>query len=237
MFNQAIGICFCILLKSLNLLPSITLSYVNSPTSVFESTNIANSHQSGVSAHDYQRKTLDYFWNHHGYAGIDGYGKRTISVVNYTNVAGGLDQRNAFYNAALDVGQNAWEEIDIIYPGLNYGWNEMEASYCYPPGSDCNPDEFELPVWEYELYVDNVCSVTGGYVYRGSDIWSLRGKYIYGDINGDSILNVLDIVLVVNFILGSDTPDASEFAAADLNSDGILNILDVVSLTNLILGA
>ena len=51
------------------------------------------------------------------------------------------------------------------------------------------------------------------------------------------MLNVLDIVLVVNFILGSDTPDASEFAAADLNSDGILNIMDIVTLTNLILGA
>jgi hypothetical protein len=58
-----------------------------------------------------------------------------------------------------------------------------------------------------------------------------------GDINSDSMLNVLDIVLVVNFILGSDTPSTTELIAADLNSDGILNILDVVILTNLILGA
>ncbi len=58
-----------------------------------------------------------------------------------------------------------------------------------------------------------------------------------GDINNDSILNVLDIVLVVNFVLGYDTPSASEFSSADLNSDGILNILDVVTLANLILGA
>jgi len=65
----------------------------------------------------------------------------------------------------------------------------------------------------------------------------LGSNIISGDINGDSILNILDIVLVVNFILGSDTPDALEFAAADLNGDGILNILDVVTLTNLILGA
>ena len=63
------------------------------------------------------------------------------------------------------------------------------------------------------------------------------GSSMPGDINSDSVLNVLDIVLVVNFILGSDTPSASEFSAADLNSDGILNILDVVTLTNLILGA
>ena len=50
-------------------------------------------------------------------------------------------------------------------------------------------------------------------------------------------VQVEPIVLVINFILGSDTPDVSEFAAADLNSDSILNILDVVILTNLILGA
>ena len=58
-----------------------------------------------------------------------------------------------------------------------------------------------------------------------------------GDINADSIINILDIVLVVNFILGSDIPSNAEFTAADLNSDGMLNILDVVTLTNLILGA
>ena len=48
--------------------------------------------------------------------------------------------------------------------------------------------------------------------------------------------NILDIVIVVNFVLGSDSPSESEFLAADLNSDGVLNILDVVILSNLILG-
>ena len=80
-----------------------------------------------------------------------------------------------------DVGQNAYEEIDIIYSGLNYGWNTMEGNYCYPIGSDCNTEGLELPIWEYELYVDGVCSITGGYVYRGSDLYNLFGKYIYGD--------------------------------------------------------
>ena len=63
------------------------------------------------------------------------------------------------------------------------------------------------------------------------------GSSMPGDINSDSMLNVLDIVLVVNFILGSDTPSESEFLAADLNGDGTLNILDIVILTNLILRA
>ncbi|SVD67583.1 uncharacterized protein METZ01_LOCUS420437, partial [marine metagenome] len=56
-----------------------------------------------------------------------------------------------------------------------------------------------------------------------------------GDVNFDSVLNILDVVILANYILGSDTPTSSEFAAADLNGDGTLNILDIVILTNLIL--
>ncbi|MDP7027424.1 MAG: PQQ-dependent sugar dehydrogenase [Candidatus Marinimicrobia bacterium] len=80
-----------------------------------------------------------------------------------------------------DVGQYNWEEIDIIYPGLNYGWNTMEGNHCYPAGTSCSSEGFEPPVFEYALYVDGVCSVTGGYVYRGAETLSLYGKYIYGD--------------------------------------------------------
>ena len=57
-----------------------------------------------------------------------------------------------------------------------------------------------------------------------------------GDVNFDSVLNILDVVIVVNFVLGNTIPDTSEFSAADLNGDGMLNILDIVILTNLILG-
>ena len=78
------------------------LSYVNSDTELFSSTVPSLSHASGVSAHNYQRNTLDYFWDYHNYAGIDGNGKRTISVVNYGS-GGGISQNNAFFNAGLDV--------------------------------------------------------------------------------------------------------------------------------------
>ncbi len=63
------------------------------------------------------------------------------------------------------------------------------------------------------------------------------GSSMPGDVNFDSVLNILDVVIVVNYVLGNDTPTSSEFAAADLNGDGTLNILDIVILTNLILGA
>ena len=80
---------------------------------------------------------------------------------------------------AGDVGQNLWEEIDIISKGANYGWNIMEGFHCYSPSTDCNQSGLTLPVVEYGR--SQGCSVTGGYVYRGAQIASLQGHYIYGD--------------------------------------------------------
>jgi glucose/arabinose dehydrogenase len=78
-----------------------------------------------------------------------------------------------------DVGQNAWEEIDIMERGRNYGWRIMEGAHCYSPPSGCPTAGLKLPVAEYS-HTDG-CAVTGGYVYRGTRIPSLVGKYVYGD--------------------------------------------------------
>jgi len=80
---------------------------------------------------------------------------------------------------AGDVGQSSWEEIDIIAKGANYGWNIMEGSHCYSPSTGCNQSGLTLPIVEYDH--SQGCSVTGGYVYRGDQIPSLQGYYIYGD--------------------------------------------------------
>ena len=56
-----------------------------------------------------------------------------------------------------------------------------------------------------------------------------------GDVNMDAVLNVLDVVILTNFILEVDTPSAAEFEAGDINDDDVLNVLDVVNLVNLIL--
>ena len=195
-----------------------------------------------------------------------------------------------------DVGQNSYEEIDIIHSGLNYGWNIMEANHCYPPGTDCELEGLEPPVWEYELYVDGVCSITGGFVYRGNSLWSLEGKYIYGDwctgdmwaltynengnhtnehllvseinitsfgldednellfsgneyiykltsdeegligdLNFDGVINILDVMQVINFILGNSEFSDEQVFLADINFDGIINVLDIIQLVNIIL--
>ena len=58
---------------------------------------------------------------------------------------------------------------------------------------------------------------------------------IQGDINQDSLVNVLDIVSLVSFILGSQNPTELESICSDINSDNFINVLDVVMLVNLIL--
>ncbi len=78
-----------------------------------------------------------------------------------------------------DVGQNLYEEIDIIQNGKNYGWRCYEGFHSYNL-SGCNAPEYTFPVWEYSHSGSN-CSITGGYVYRGMRRPELTGKYIYGD--------------------------------------------------------
>lgn len=80
---------------------------------------------------------------------------------------------------AGDVGQNRIEEIDLIEKGKNYGWKIMEGSQCYDPPTRCNTQGLELPIAEYDHALG--CSVTGGYVYRGTQYPSLIGHYLFGD--------------------------------------------------------
>ena len=82
-----------------------------------------------------------------------------------------------------DVGQNTIEEVDRWPAGApagpNFGWNTMEANACFKPGEGCDPAGLVLPVAEYGH--DLGCSITGGYVYRGSALPSLAGTYLYAD--------------------------------------------------------
>jgi glucose/arabinose dehydrogenase len=83
-----------------------------------------------------------------------------------------------------DVGQNSWEEIDFVPAGspggLNFGWNRMEGTHCYPPGRSCDPGGLALPIVEYPTGAEG-CSVTGGYVYRGKAIPAAAGVYYFTD--------------------------------------------------------
>ncbi|CAN5698780.1 PQQ-dependent sugar dehydrogenase [soil metagenome] len=81
-----------------------------------------------------------------------------------------------------DVGQGAWEEIDVEPAGSgggrNYGWNVMEGPECLG-GGGCDMTGLTLPVVAYTH--DEGCTVVGGYVYRGAAHPELDGTYLYGD--------------------------------------------------------
>lgn len=81
---------------------------------------------------------------------------------------------------AADVGQQKWEEINIIENGKNYGWNVFEGSECYSPELGCDESGMEFSLFEYGHNPDNG-SITGGYLYRGSALVELAGRYIYAD--------------------------------------------------------
>src|SRR5215210_1651790 len=81
-----------------------------------------------------------------------------------------------------DVGQGLHEEVDAVpttQGGLNYGWSTMEGFSCYE-ATTCNQTGLQLPIIDFG-HTGGACSITGGYVYRGSAIPGLRGHYFYSD--------------------------------------------------------
>ncbi len=96
--------------------------------------------------------------------------------------------RFAFDRAAgllyiADVGQGAWEEVDVqpaSQGGLNYGWRIMEGAHCYNPSS-CSSTGLVLPAVEYD-HSNGQCAIIGGFVYRGTRFPALAGQYFYADL-------------------------------------------------------
>lgn len=79
-----------------------------------------------------------------------------------------------------DVGQSAWEEINLITPGGNYGWGDMEGDACYSGRPNCSRENKITPVLSIS-HNTGVCSVIGGFVYRGEKYPAVRGKYFFTD--------------------------------------------------------
>ena len=136
-----------------------------------------------------------------------------------------------------DVGQYLWEEINYLEfgeNGGNFGWNIMEGNHCYPePG--CDKEGFINPIFEYPsdanyplslmgIKQENVsgCSVTGGYIYRGDQIKSLYGLYIFSDFCTGKIwaLDPLKNIIqeITEPLLGSEKHMISSFSQ-DINNE------------------
>jgi len=117
-----------------------------------------------------------------------------------------------------DVGQSRREEIDDVEKGRNYGWSIMEGSICFDLPSGCDMSGLELPILDYGR--DQGGTVIGGFVYRGSEVEELAGKYIYGDFisgkiwtlgyDGDNVTDNTQIAEIGEFSLtafGTDEND------------------------------
>jgi glucose/arabinose dehydrogenase len=104
-----------------------------------------------------------------------------------------------------DVGQDSREEVNVSNAsegggvGLNYGWDITEGFECHEPSSGCDRTGLTPPEYEYTHGVG--CSVTGGFVYRGTRNPTMEGRYFFGDYcqgwvrsffwNGDDATNTL----------------------------------------------
>lgn len=88
-----------------------------------------------------------------------------------------------------DVGQNTYEEVDIVTAGANLGWNVREGRHCFPPSESVCPtpgeDGIVDPIYEYP-HAEGT-SITGGYVVQSVGDGPLNGKYVFGDFTSGRI--------------------------------------------------
>tara|TARA_B100000315_G_C14305758_1_gene463952 strand:+ start:253 stop:663 length:411 start_codon:yes stop_codon:yes gene_type:complete len=128
--------------------------------------------------------------------------------------------------------------------------NENDASVCadvspYPTWDEWGAAQRDLYILDHEsnvVFHENISNATN-WGNSSSTSWlelrnlienlidQIPGDALFGDINGDGFLNVLDVVALVNLVLNGSYDEL-----ADMNSDGTLNVLDIVSLANIILG-
>ena len=143
-----------------------------------------------------------------------------------------------------DVGQGDWEEVDFqpatSIGGENYGWRRMEGMHCFNPSSGCRTDtSLVLPVIEYG-HADGACSITGGYVYRGTQFPRLRGMYVYGDFcngmmfgarrAGDGTITTSEL-FDANFNISTFGESADgELYVADYGGGRVLHVTDAAPL-------
>jgi glucose/arabinose dehydrogenase len=124
-----------------------------------------------------------------------------------------------------DVGQGAWEEVDRVTVGRNYGWRCYEGDHAFNQ-TNCAEGDYEPPIAEYSH--DFGQSITGGFVYRGTDMPSLNGTYVFGDFINGRIWGLFDAY--------GSTPSCAVLADTDLmissfgqHNNGTLYIVDYMS--------
>jgi uncharacterized repeat protein (TIGR03806 family) len=126
-----------------------------------------------------------------------------------------------------DVGQNAREEVNDVVAGGNYGWRCREGARTTPVvGGNCGSETGLIdPVAQYDH--SNGLSVTGGYVYRGSAIPGLQGRYVFGDFSTGNIWHIgLDTAPTLTLTAASAFASGRAISAFGQGNDGELYVVD-----------
>ena len=191
-------------------------------------------------------------WNFDGYSGNNlhcnwGWGGSSNGYYNLSTMGGFPDDQAVILGILpqmpdpIALFEYEVNDETVTFIDLSSIVNEITISTWNWDFGDGNTSSLSTPEYTYqnggEYEVTLVVTNMYGMISEPHTEIILIQSDMQGDVNGDSVLNILDIVIILNFVLGNDTPTASEFSVADLNNDGLLNILDIVTLTNLILEA
>lgn len=122
---------------------------------------------------------------------VDGGGRAELFAYGFRNpYRFSFDSGGAGELFVADVGQNLWEEINVVRAGGNYGWNLKEGAHCFDPDAPSNPPAscpdtsstgvlLQDPIIEYDHSMG--AAIIGGYVYRGTALPQLTGRYVFAD--------------------------------------------------------
>jgi glucose/arabinose dehydrogenase len=97
-----------------------------------------------------------------------------------------FDRGGTHQGLVADVGENFYEELDVLRKGANYGWRILEGNHAYDPGLattlGVNIPSLEFPLFEYAHGPSGI-AIIGGFMYRGANYPALAGKYVFGDFS------------------------------------------------------
>jgi glucose/arabinose dehydrogenase len=125
-----------------------------------------------------------------------------------------------------DVGQGDWEEVDVAHAsdgagrGVNFGWSAFEGTHPY--NSDQSTDGVTMPIFEYP-HGDEGCSISGGAVYRGNSIPSLRGWYVFSDYCSGKVWALQEVPGAAPVVL--ELANGGSVSAVAAGPDGELYVL------------
>ena len=125
-----------------------------------------------------------------------------------------------------DVGQDSWEEVDVAHAsdgggrGVNFGWSAFEGTHRY--NTDQPAEGVTMPIYEYQ-HGDEGCAISGGTVYRGDAIHSLRGWYVFSDYCSGKVWALSEVPGAAAIVL--ELAHANGVSAISCGPDGELYVL------------